>query len=664
MPVPPKSTRRRSTWWEVLNSSPRDALAQASRSRLFRAIVENSGDLLLVVDANGLLGYISPSVSAVLGYAIRDLLDQPLTSLLNEGDAKAMTDMLRAAASDPERTCRAEASFRHSAGQWVPSEVTVTGLIHDPHVQGFVVTIRDVGERKRLENALTRQAYSDALTGLPNRVLFQSRVEQALRVRSTASGVALLFCDLDGFKAVNDVQGHAAGDHLLKVVAARLCECVRPFDTVARLGGDEFAVLLTGPDVEECAVEIAERIAAYIAEPITMPDRSAHVGTSIGLAVSTPYITDADNLLRQADLAMYEAKRRATGGWMRFEPGMLSELAERAEIETDLRLASANRQLAVVYQPLRDIATGKLVGAEALLRWRHPTRGFVPPDRFIRIAEQIGLIGQLGTWVLAEACRAGRRWHDAISAQAQAEGVPEGLFHISVNISARQLHGGLVDDVRNVLAETGLPAHALLLEVTETVLMERVDEAVALLRELKALGVRIAVDDFGTGYSSLSYLARFPVDVLKIDRSFVERLGKEDDANELVRMIIGLGRALSLRIVAEGVETGGQLEALRGMGCDVAQGFLFMRPVPDWCIDELLMIRVEGARPPGGPAPHAVPAQAGASRQPALLSGVAAPGSSAPGISGPGIPSQSPAPAEQPQPPVRLHVRRGVRPEA
>jgi diguanylate cyclase (GGDEF)-like protein len=490
--------------------------------------------------------------------------------------------------------------------------VTVTALLHDPSVQGFVVTVRDVGERKRLEYALTRQAYSDALTGLPNRVLFQARVEQALRQQGrTQNGVALLFCDLDGFKAVNDVQGHAAGDHLLKVVAARLTQCVRPYDTVARLGGDEFAVLLTGPEVEQVAVEIAERIAALIAEPIPLPDRSAHVGTSIGLAVSTAWVSDADTLLRQADLAMYEAKRRATGSWMRFEPGMLAELAERAEIENDLRLASANRQLAVVYQPLRDIATGRLVGAEALLRWRHPKRGFIPPDRFIRIAEQIGLIGQLGTWVLTEACRAAKRWQDAVT---EADPAAEHVFHVSVNISARQLHEGLVDDVRRVLAETGLPASSLLLEVTETVLMERVDEAVALLRELRKLGVRLAVDDFGTGYSSLSYLARFPVDVLKIDRSFVERLGKQDDADELVRMIIGLGRALNLRIVAEGVETAGQLDALRSMGCDVAQGFLFMRPVPDWCIDELLHLPPEAlARQQviAAPFPVTVPAQAG-----------------------------------------------------
>jgi diguanylate cyclase (GGDEF)-like protein/PAS domain S-box-containing protein len=551
---------------------------------LFRAIVENSGDLLLVVDGGGRLRYISPSVGAVLGYAARDLLDRPLTDLLAESDATAMTDTIRAAAADPERTCRLQGGFRHSTGHWVPSEITVTSLLHDPHVRGFVVTVRDVGERKRLEHALTRQAYSDALTGLPNRVLFQSRVEQALsQPPRNNTRVALLFCDLDGFKAVNDVQGHAAGDQLLKVVAARLTQCVRPYDTVARLGGDEFAVLLCGPDIEQVAVEIAERIVAFISEPVPLPDRSAHVGVSIGLAVSTSRGIDADTLLRQADLAMYEAKRRVTGTWMRFEPGMLAEMAERAEIENDLRNASANRQLAVVYQPLRDIATGRLVGAEALLRWRHPQRGFVPPERFIRVAEQIGLIGQLGSWVLAEACRAGQRWQNSSEA-----GAGDGGFHISVNISARQLHDGLVDEVQRILAETGLPPEALLLEVTETVLMERVDEAVAHLRKLKALGVRIAVDDFGTGYSSLSYLARFPVDVLKIDRSFIEQLTKREEAHELVRMIVGLGRALSLVVVAEGVETGGQLEALREMGCDVAQGFLFMRPVPDWCIDELL----------------------------------------------------------------------------
>jgi diguanylate cyclase (GGDEF)-like protein/PAS domain S-box-containing protein len=596
---------KKSTLWELLNSTPRDAFAQASRSRLFRSIVENAGDLLLVVDGEGELAYISPSVRSVLGYLSAQLLHLPVTDLLADPNDATMRDMLRAAAADPEQACRFEAGFRHAGGHWVPCEVTVTALLHDPYVQGFVVTVRDVGERKRLEHALTRQAYSDALTGLPNRVLFQARVEQALRQSRTAGGVALLFCDLDGFKAVNDVQGHAAGDQLLKVVAARLTQCVRQYDTVARLGGDEFAVLLCGPDVEQIAVEIAERIAAHVAEPIPLPDRTAHVGTSIGLAVSGAWVTDADTLLRQADLAMYEAKRRATGQWMRFEPGMLSALAERAEIENDLRLASANRQLAVVYQPLRDIRSGSVVGAEALLRWRHPERGFIPPDRFVRIAEQIGLIRQLGSWVLAEACRAGKRWQEA-------EGIG-GLFHVSVNISARQLHGGLLDDVQQVLADTGLPPEALLLEVTETVLMEKVDEAVAVLRQLKALGVQIAVDDFGTGYSSLSYLARFPVDVLKIDRSFVERLGKQEDADELVRMIIGLGRALNLRIVAEGVETGGQLEALRGMGCDLAQGFLFMRPVPDWCIDEILHIGPHAPHQPG----VLVPAQAGSPEVPA-----------------------------------------------
>jgi diguanylate cyclase (GGDEF)-like protein/PAS domain S-box-containing protein len=587
----------------MLNSTPRDALAQASRSRLFRAIVENSVDLLLVVDGEGNLGFISPSVRTVLGYSVRDLASVPLNALLLESEAAGMTALLRTAAADPGQPSRLEVTFRHADGQWVPSEVTVTALLHDPHVQGFVVTVRDVGERKRLEHALTRQAFSDALTGLPNRVLFQTRVDEALARRlQTRDGVALLFCDLDGFKAVNDVQGHAAGDLLLKAVADRLTQCVRPSDTVARLGGDEFAVLLSGPDVEIVAVEIAERIVALVAQPIPLPDRSVHVGTSIGLAVATSRTSDADTLLRQADLAMYEAKRGATGSWIRFEPAMLSDLAERAEIENDLRLASANRQLAVVYQPLRDIATGQLVGAEALLRWRHPERGFVPPDRFVRVAEQIGLIGQLGTWVLTEACRAGQRW------QSTGEQAGADAFYVSVNISARQLHGGLVADVRRVLAETGLPPQALLLEVTESVLMERVDEAVAVLRELKALGVRIAVDDFGTGYSSLSYLARFPVDILKIDRSFIEHLTKKDDAKELVRMIIGLGRALNLQTVAEGVETGGQLEALREMGCDIAQGFLFMRPVPDWCIDELLHIEPEallrqGVRIPPQPQP-------------------------------------------------------------
>src|SRR4051812_18309462 len=247
----------------MLNSTPRDALASATRSRLFRAIVENSSDLLLVVNADGHLAYVSPSVRTVLGFAPRDLQGLTLASMLAGPNATGLVEVFGAAAADPEQACRVEATFRHSNGQWVPCEVTVTALLHDPHVQGFVVTVRDVGERKRLESALTRQAYSDALTGLPNRVLFQARVEQALRQRTSSggqssTGVAVLFCDLDGFKAVNDVQGHAAGDQLLKVVALRLTECVRQFDTVARLGGDEFAVLLTGPDVERTAVEIAE----------------------------------------------------------------------------------------------------------------------------------------------------------------------------------------------------------------------------------------------------------------------------------------------------------------------------------------------------------------------------------------------------------------------
>jgi len=413
------------------------------------------------------------------------------------------------------------------------------------------------------------KAFHDGLTGLPNRDLFLDRLQQALD-RSGRDGVlrAVLFLDIDNFKVINDSLGHKAGDELLTVVAARLRACLRPGDTAARLGGDEFVVLLDGVTGVGDADRVAERIAEVLDSPIELGERQVVVGASVGIAMTADHGIEPDVVLRNADVAMYEAKKAGKGRSKMYDPDMFAQALRRLEMGNDLRRAIEQGELRLYYQPKVRLGTDSITGVEALVRWEHPERGLILPDEFIPLAEETGAIVPLGWWVLREACRRAREWGEQYPAA-----LPLG---VSVNVSGKQFQDAdLVRGLAGILREVGLEPSRLQLEITESAVMADTEYAVGLLRGLKGLGVEVAVDDFGTGYSSLSFLRRFPLDELKIDKEFVDGLGRSDQDEAIVRLVIDLSHALGLEAVAEGVETAEQLARLREMGCDQAQGYYF-----------------------------------------------------------------------------------------
>ena len=437
-------------------------------------------------------------------------------------EAADLRNALAFAATEPLRVHGLHTAWRHADGGTRDVELTITNLLDNPHVNGLVLNSRDVTDRTTLEAELLHQAFHDSLTGLANRALFRDRPEHALaRCGAAAGKVAILFLDLDGFKEINDTVGHSSGDDLLVMVADRLREEVRVGDTVARFGGDEFAILVDeAPD----APALAQRIGAALQQPFDLSSQQVYVSASTGIAASDGTdASTAEQLLRNADLAMYQAKASGSTDFAIYDPSMHASLVERVQMEADLRSAIERDEFVVHYQPLNNLKTGQITGSEALVRWLHPERGLVGPTQFIPLAESTGVIRRLGLWVLREACAQTVAWQQSSPSLRNLK--------ISVNVSGRQLPDvALFEQVRDILDETGLAPSSLTLEMTESVLMENSDEIRANLFALRAIGVRLAIDDFGTGYSSLSYLHRFPVDVLKIDRSFIERLSNGGDA--------------------------------------------------------------------------------------------------------------------------------------
>jgi diguanylate cyclase (GGDEF)-like protein/PAS domain S-box-containing protein len=530
-----------------------------TRQQRYRALVEQSSDSLAILDADSTVRYQSESVERIFGFPASTLLGNRFVELISRRTGERVQAGIDEVLPTPYAVTVFEILLRHGDGRLRQAEMTITNLLDDPVVRGLVFNTRDVSEAHELQERLRHEAYHDALTGLDNRALFRER----LAAQALTGEPAVLFLDLDGFKEVNDSLGHAAGDELLAQFARRLRELVPPECTVARLGGDEFAVIA---DTRDHAEELAAAILDALEEPFVVGGRELHAGAAIGIA-SAADAGGIEQLQRNADLAMYRAKDAGGGVYATYDPAMHDALMRRLELAADLRLALERDELVLHYQPTVSLRTGAIVGFEALVRWRHPKLGLVPPLEFIGVAESTGLIVPLGRWVLTEACRQAVAWNRPLK--------------MAVNVSVRQFDSGdLTATVAEVLAATGMPADRLCLEMTESVLLTDTDENLARIVSLKALGVQLAMDDFGTGYSSLAYLRRFPMDVLKIDRSFVDRLGGDSADEALVQTIVRMGRNLGMSLVAEGIETDVQLTLLREMGCDYAQGYLLSKPLP------------------------------------------------------------------------------------
>ncbi len=449
----------------------------------------------------------------------------------------------------------------------------------------MIGSVMDVTERKSLEEQLTHQALHDPLTNIANRALFQNRVDHALaKLPRANSQLAVLFLDLDNFKAVNDSLGHAAGDKLLVSVAERLQDCLRTTDTPARLGGDEFAVLCESVHRVDEAVMIAERILAVFRQPFMIDGKETFVGTSIGIAASSDAAMTSEELLRNADLAMYLAKSQGKGTYVVFEPKMHEALMERIELEDDLRRGIDQHEFVIHYQPILDLSSQNMLGMEALVRWVHPKYGLLSPMKFIPLAEETNLIVPLGEWVLSEACRQVQEWRERHAGEMD--------FSVTVNISIRQFQQKeLVDMVSRALEVSGLPARCLILEITESFMMQDTEATIAKLQLLRDLGVRLAIDDFGTGYSSLSYLQRFPIDILKIDKSFIDKLGQGSEGSAVAKAIIMMGDSLNLKTIAEGIEHPEQIAELQSLGCAAGQGYHFAKPLTAADMDAFLTNR-------------------------------------------------------------------------
>ncbi len=551
------------------------SLADLSESEeRFRSLVQNASDIAMLSDADARLRYVSPAIKRVFGYEPSEVLGKERWGFVHPEDMDLVTAAWEAALKSAEPVAPIEYRARHADGSWRWVELVMGNLLDDPAVGGIVLNIRDITERKAAEEAMLHQAFHDALTALPNRALFLDRLGQALaRQRRRGSVTAVLFLDLDRFKWINDSLGHAAGDELLSLVAARLTEAVRPGDSVARFGGDEFVALCDDLDGEWEATAIGERLIKALSAHLCVEGRDITVTASLGIATTaSPAGTTPDSLLRDADAAMYRAKERGRNRIEVFQRGMRTRAVERLEVETDLRRALERGELRVFYQPVVRLAGTAMLGVEALVRWQHPDRGLVAPADFIPVAEETGLIQPIGAFVLNEACRQVAVWN-----RANADRTP---LSVAVNLSARQMSAAdLTRLVRTALDHSGLEPGLLCLEITESVLMEDVAASRNILLSLKELGVRLGIDDFGTGYSSLLYLRRFPVDFLKVDRSFVSGLGENSEDGAIVAGVLGLAHALGVGAVAEGVEKPEQADRLATMGCELAQGYLWSRPL-------------------------------------------------------------------------------------
>ena len=559
-------------WKQAQEEKERAAQAEER----YRAIVENALEGIFQTSVDGHYLSANPALARIYGYgspeemicALTAIETQLYVSNTRRGEFARLLE-----ANSVIANFESEVRRRDGSHIWITENARI---VCNPagEVLYYEGSVIDITERKRAEEQLHHHALHDALTDLPNRLLFQDRLRGALsRAQRSNKAVAVLFVDLDNFKMINDSMGHEAGDALLKQIAARLQAAARREDTIARMGGDEFTLILEGLHRVEEAAQIAENIVAQLQQPVALGEREVFASASIGIVYSENPTALPEDLLRDADTAMYHAKTGGKAGYILFDSSMNVHATERLEIETGLRFALDRNELRVHYQPLVDLETGRMSGVEALARWEHPTLGMIAPGKFIAIAEDTGLIIPIGYWVLEEACRQTQAWKSAH---------PEyGAFTVNVNLSGKQLlRADVVERVGDILTRTGLKSADLKLEITESVMMADVKDAVAKLTQLKALGVKLAMDDFGTGYSSIASLNLFPLDTVKIDRSFVARLADQEEAQSVIAAIVMLSRALNLNITGEGIETKEQLAHLQGLGCQIGQGYYFAKPLP------------------------------------------------------------------------------------
>lgn len=546
-------------------------LAETSERR-FRALVRNNSDVIAVVGPDGIFKLISEVSERAWGRTPGALLGTSLYQITHVEDVSNFRQAM-AYAREGRLDERVEVKILDPGRGYRPFNVYLADHSMDPDVGGILLTFHDLSERKKFEAELTHHAFHDRLTGLPNRALFLDRLSQRIRasvVNPAPFGV--LFIDLDNFKVINDSLGHEAGDQLLMEVAERFKGAIRPGDTVARLGGDEFTILIEEEATEEEVVDLAKRLIQALQSPIRVAGHDVFVTTSIGITIRQDPQLSASSVLRDADTAMYQAKGQGKSGYALFDPGMNEQAIERLELEAELRRAIELQQFNLHFQPIINIETGEVKEVEALLRWEHPTRGQIPPAKFIPIAEETGIICTLGLWVLRAACEQLVRSDATVGAPG---------IGVSVNVSRKQFEDDeFVEEVKQVLRETGLDPRRLELEITESAMLKDLNRLSAIFLELRALGIRISIDDFGSGYWSISYLNSLPVDTLKIDRSFIAPLDKDERAGGVVHAMISMAKSLNLKVTSEGIETYEQLSILRRMGCDYGQGYLFAKPQP------------------------------------------------------------------------------------
>ena len=556
----------------------------ASDDDRFRNAFDFAAIGMALVSSEGRWLQVNRALCKILGYTEREMLVIDFLTVIHPDDLGVAVDAIKRLRKGNSTIDQCEVRFRHKSGRKVWG-LWSASLAGGPHVAStpLVFQIQDITDRKRAEEQLQHEAMHDVLTGLPNRAMFIDHLELAIAraQRNEERKFAVLYVDLDRFKIINDSLGHSVGDQLLKEVAARLWNCVRAGDTVARLGGDEFVILLEDVYQEAEAIDVAERIKSELVVPFTLNGREVFTTVSIGVASSWTSYHQAEGLIRDADAAMYRAKSLGKNRHEIYDSVMHAQVNDLLQMETALRLAVERREFLVYYQSIVDLETFKISGFEALVRWNHPEKGFISPANFIPLAEETGLIVEIGEWVLREACQQMERWQKIFPSDPP-------LF-VSVNLSSKQfVQSDLIQRITQIIKETKINPEGLKLEITESAVMDDVDSATEMLKKLRALGIKLSIDDFGTGYSSLSYLHRFPIDTLKVDRSFVVNMSEDSENVEIVRTIVSLAQNLGMNVIAEGVETKEQLAALRKLGCENGQGYLFSKPVAAKAAENLI----------------------------------------------------------------------------